>query len=250
LTWNPIRKVLSTLSKNQVRHLLMGGQACVLYGGAEFSRDTDVAILADSANLARLTVSLQELQAECIAVPPFESAYLERGHAIHFRCHHPDADRMRLDVMAVMRGVAPFNELWQRRTTLEDDTGLVLNVLALPDLVVAKKTQRGKDWPMIQRLVEANYAQFRQSPTAEQISFWFKELRTPSLLIRLAAKYPDQFEAACRERPLLAHAAAASERALAAAIADEQRQEQEADRLYWEPLRQELESLRRQRRNQ
>ena len=30
----------------------MGGQACVFYGAAEFSRDTDFAILADAANLA------------------------------------------------------------------------------------------------------------------------------------------------------------------------------------------------------
>jgi hypothetical protein len=29
----------------------MGGQACVFYGAAEFSRDTDLAILADTANL-------------------------------------------------------------------------------------------------------------------------------------------------------------------------------------------------------
>lgn len=29
--------------------MLMGGQACVFYGGAEFSRDTDFAILADRA---------------------------------------------------------------------------------------------------------------------------------------------------------------------------------------------------------
>lgn len=37
-----------------VRHLLMGGQACVFYGAAEFSRDTDLAILADDENLSRL----------------------------------------------------------------------------------------------------------------------------------------------------------------------------------------------------
>jgi len=30
----------------------MGGQACVFYGAAEFSRDTDLLILADAANLA------------------------------------------------------------------------------------------------------------------------------------------------------------------------------------------------------
>jgi hypothetical protein len=31
--------------RSQVRALLMGGQACVFYGAAEFSRDTDLAIL-------------------------------------------------------------------------------------------------------------------------------------------------------------------------------------------------------------
>lgn len=36
---------------HRVRALLMGGQACVWYGAAEFSRDTDFAILAEPANL-------------------------------------------------------------------------------------------------------------------------------------------------------------------------------------------------------
>jgi hypothetical protein len=49
---NPIRKVLSTFQSCEARALLMGGQACVFYGGAEFSRDTDFAVLADTENLA------------------------------------------------------------------------------------------------------------------------------------------------------------------------------------------------------
>lgn len=51
---NPILRVLSTLSRHRVRALLMGGQACVAYGGAEFSRDVDVAVAADAGNLAQL----------------------------------------------------------------------------------------------------------------------------------------------------------------------------------------------------
>jgi hypothetical protein len=43
---------------HRVRALLMGGQACVFYGAAEFSRDTDFAIRADAANLARLRRTL------------------------------------------------------------------------------------------------------------------------------------------------------------------------------------------------
>jgi len=36
---NPIRKVLSSMRARRVRALLMGGQACVFYGAAEFSLD-------------------------------------------------------------------------------------------------------------------------------------------------------------------------------------------------------------------
>ena len=61
---------------HRVRALLMGGQACVFYGAAEFSRDTDFAILAVAANLARLRRALADLRAEPIAVPPFELKYL------------------------------------------------------------------------------------------------------------------------------------------------------------------------------
>jgi hypothetical protein len=35
---NQTLKALSTQTSHTVRHLLMGGQACVLYGAAQFSR--------------------------------------------------------------------------------------------------------------------------------------------------------------------------------------------------------------------
>jgi hypothetical protein len=95
----------------------MGGQACVFYGAAEFnlSRDTDLALLASDDNFDRFRAALASLLAEPVAVPPFQPHYLQRGHAAHFRCRHPDATGMRIDVMTVMRGVAPFEDLWERR---------------------------------------------------------------------------------------------------------------------------------------
>ena len=128
---NPIRKVLSSMRKHRVRALLMGGQACVFYGAAEFSRDTDFAILADTANLARLRKALAELQAGVIAVPPFELKYLRRGHAVHFRCQHPEAFGMRVDIMSKMRGVETFPKLWGRRTTIEIPDGMKCDLLSL-----------------------------------------------------------------------------------------------------------------------
>lgn len=141
---NPIRKVLSIFQNYEVRALLMG-QACVFYGAAEFSRDTDFAIQADVENLDRLRQAMANLQAEVIAVPPFTQEYLKRGHAVHFRCRHPEAAGLRVDVMAVMRGVAPFRDLWERRTSIHMNDGARFELLSLPDLVAAKKTQFDKD---------------------------------------------------------------------------------------------------------
>lgn len=225
----------------------MGGQACVFYGAAEFSRDTDLAILSSSENIVRLSKALEELQAEVIAVPPFELKYLRKGHGIHFRCHVPEAAGMRVDVMTKMRGVDSFSKLWTRRTTMSIEDGTTYDLMSLPDLVRAKKTQRDKDWPMLRRLVEANYFSNRAHPSAQQIHFWFLELRTPELLIELAAKHPRLPNQLVRRRPLLKLATPGSELTLAEALRKEERLEREADRQYWLPLRAELEQLRHAR---
>ncbi len=241
---NPIRKVLSILGNHKVQHLLMGGQACVLYGGAQFSRDVDIALLAHPDNLSNLQTALNELEAEVIAVPPFALDYLVRGQAVHFRCYHPEANSLRLDVMSTMRGLDAFPLLWHRRMTLTLEDGFSLEMLSLPDLVCAKKTQRDKDWPMIRLLVEAHYSSHRENPSPEQIRFWFREGRTVPLLVNLATLYPDLHLEAARQRPLLALATAGQETALEAALIEEETTERKADRLYWLPLKQELERLR------
>jgi len=229
---------------HRVRALLMGGQACVFYGAAEFSRDTDLAIVADAANLARLRRALDDLQAEAIAVPPFELKYLRRGHALHFRCRHSGALRMRVDVMAKMRGVDAFAKLWQRRTTIELPDGTRCDLLSLPDLVRAKKTQRDKDWPMIRRLVEAHYFQNCAKPNPAQIRFWLEELRTPELLVEFAQSHPMLCRRLVSRRPLLAKAASGRMKELEQALAFEESAERERDRRYWLPLRAELKKLR------
>jgi hypothetical protein len=232
------------MREHGVQSLLMGGQACVFYGAAEFSRDTDLALLASSANLDRFRAALADLQAECIAVPPFDASYLERGHAVHFRCHHPDAEGMRIDVMSVMRGVESFDRLWDRRTTIETSDGDRFDLLSLSDLVQAKKTQRDRDWPMVRRLVEVHYLSNREHGAPDQVGFWLAELRTPALLAEAASLYPDRAAALAGRRPALALVARADAEAVEAALAEEERIEREADRRYWQPLREELERLR------
>jgi len=232
------------MAAHRVRALLMGGQACVFYGAAEFSRDTDLLVLADAGNLQRVDAALRELQAECIAVPPFGAEYLERGHAVHFRCHHPEAAGMRVDLMAKLRGVDPFALLWERRTTLQEADGTTYELLALPDLVQAKKTQRSKDWPMLQRLLEAHYLQHRAAPTPAQQRFWLLELRTPELLVEAARSWAGLTRELSNQRPLLRLAEPGTLGELSEALGAEQSAEQERDKIYWQPLKAELEQLR------
>ena len=228
---------------HRVLALLMGGQACVFYGAAEFSRDTDFAILAAAENLARLRKALADLRAEPIAVPPFELKFLKRGHALHFRCQHPEALRMRVDVMSKMRGVDSFTKLWRRRTAIELPDGTKCDLLSLPDLVQAKKTQRDKDWPMIRRLVEAHYFAHSAQPNLAQVKFWLLELRTPELLREIARTNTGLAQRLAHQRPLLKHAIAKSAR-LEKALLHEEADLRAADKAHWLPLRKELERLR------
>jgi hypothetical protein len=121
----------------------MGGQACIFYGAAEFSRDLGLLVLADAQNLERLQLALADLEAEPVAVPALGEAILAKGHAAHFRCRRADVAGLRIDFMSRYRGGPGFGDLWRRRTTIETD-GQTIDLLALEDLVGANKDAAGQ----------------------------------------------------------------------------------------------------------
>lgn len=51
---NPIHKALLIAKISNAQYLLMGGQACILYGAAEFSRDLDLAISVEANSIDTL----------------------------------------------------------------------------------------------------------------------------------------------------------------------------------------------------
>lgn len=224
----------------------MGGQACVFYGAAEFSRDVDFAVFAEPENLQKLQKAMRTLHANVIAVPPFDASFLQMGLAVHFRCQAEGVEGMRVDVMTKMRGVDPFPQLWERRTTIQIDQTEV-DLLSLPDLVNAKKTQRSKDWPMIQRLVEAHWFQNRHDPTPARVHFWLRECRTPEILEELVTHFPESVHSLQAEREALKCALSGDWNRLDAALEEERMSEVHADRAYWAPLRKEIERLRHQK---
>jgi hypothetical protein len=227
----------------------MGGQACVFYGAAQISKDIDFLVLAEPENFARLQAALAELQADRIAVPPFDPAALARGHAVHFRCRARGADGLRVDVMTRLRSMPEFPLLWERRTTLVDDDGVEYHLLCIPDLVQAKKTQRSKDWPVIELLVTIHYREHASDATDDRVDFWLREARTPELLVELCQRFPTQAAELAPHRPLIRLAREQSLDDLRTALDAEVRAEQALDRDYWEPLRRELEQFRREHRD-
>ena len=227
----------------------MGGQACIFYGAAEFSRDLDLLILGDTPNLANLLRALDTLAAKVIAVPPLEARHLLRGHAVHLRCRREDVAGLRIDLMSSLRGVAGFEELWARRTTIEV-AGEPIDLLAMEDLVRAKKTQRDKDWPMIRRLVEQSYFRHSRSATEELVRFWLRELRTPELLLEVAGAHPELARAEAVLRPAVQAALSARPEDVSETLEAEEREERRKDREYWAPLKRELEEFRLGRKNQ
>lgn len=244
---NPILKVLSVMRGCRVRFLLMGGQACVLYGGSEFSRDTDLVLLPDRENLVALQEALKILLAEEIAVPRLTVDNLNKGHAVHFRCKHPEAFDMRVDIMSVLRNTQPFTELWRRRSTLKLDEGVTVDIVSLQDLVTMKKTQRDKDWTHIRRLIEAHYRENHEKKSKENILFWLMESRTSEILREAIGMDAGIAETARAKRPLLRKISDCTDEELRDMLLAEEKEEKKADREYWQPLLKELEQFRHQR---
>ena len=226
----------------------MGGQACVFYGAAQFSKDVDFVLLADAENYGRLHAALAELKAGRIAVPRFDPAALARGHAVHFRCQAAGVEGLRVDVMTRQRSLPDFPTMWERRTVAVDEAGTEFDIMAIEDLVQAKKTQREKDWPMIAALVDAHHQAFASDISPGRITFWLREARTPETVAELCRQFPAEASALAEQRPLLRLTQGGDLEPLRAALDAEVRAEQAKDRAYWEPLRKELEQFRREER--
>ena len=241
---NPILKVLSTLKEHDVKCLLIGGQACIVYGAAEFSRDSDFVILCERKNIEKLQNALSALKAKTIYAPPLKIEYLERGHACHFRCNAQGLQGLRIDILSKMRRCAPFEELWKRKKMVKLKGAITINVLGLEDLVQSKKTQRDKDWLMLKRLVENDIILNKANPSEGKIKWWLLESRNVESLVKLTQNHPALAKKSASQRPLLSLAIQRDTENLSEQLAQEELLERRKDVEYWKPLRGELEVLR------
>lgn len=244
MTASPILRVLSTLKKQKVKSLLIGGQACILYGAAEFSRDSDFVVLAEAANLEALKKALKALKAVRIYFPDLSIEYLVKGHASHFRCRARGVEGLRVDVMGRLKGCEPFNRLWARRSRVSVPGAGSVDIISLADLVESKKTQRDKDWLMLARLVENDIFVRDGRGAALKASWWLKQGRVAETLLRLCADYPVLARRVAAARPLLKEALKGNIKKVAVLLRKEELAERANDIKYWSPLKKELEEMR------
>ncbi len=154
-----IANFFQSLDRNGVEHLLISGQATVLYGAATFSEDIDLWINPTEENRGRLMLALQESQARYYKLtPPMTVEHLEQGHGFHFILPGGAAGEIYLDVMGNPPRVGSFAGSVATARKMETEWG-VIHTIGIKPLVELKKTQRLEDYPIISKLVLAWFDQ-------------------------------------------------------------------------------------------
>jgi hypothetical protein len=147
-----MRNLFRAFDRRKVRHLVISGQAAVLYGAAHFSQDLDLWVDPRLANVARLLRALADLRAVVHKLtPPITPANVRRGHGFHFVVPNGGGGRLYLDVMGRPPRVGSFDAAARRANRVRTPWGR-LTVVAIEDLVELKKTNRPADYDVITRL--------------------------------------------------------------------------------------------------
>ena len=194
-------------------------------------------------NLVNLKKALNILKAKQIFIPSLIKEYLDKGHACHFRCFARDVENLRIDIMSKLKGCDNFEKLWERRYIIKMPNRMIIEVISLEDLVQCKKTQRDKDWFMINRLIENDMFKVKR-PSKTKIKWWLNECRDAEKLIKLSGENIKLAKESIKQRALLKFALKKDVRKLKFSLYNEEMYERNKDIKYWEPLKKELGILR------
>lgn len=241
-SFGPFSAVLAALEKNNVKYIIIGGQAVIAYGASQFTRDADLWIHPLKNNLNRLQKALKALKTTLRFLPPLEPSYLKKGHGVHFRFKYQGRD-FYIDILGKPPRVSGFAPAWKDAERIEWH-GLNVPVLDIPRLVATKKTNRERDYLVIQLLGEMVFEQIRRDKVAREsaISWLAKESRNPQHLKIIARRWEGGREALFNSKRPAAILAAqdASLVNIQKELDVEKEKLKKEDRKYWQPLISEL----------
>jgi hypothetical protein len=129
-----LQSVFASFQKNEVKYVVIGGIAAVLYGVPRATFDLDVLIEPSIENAGRLLHAMIEAGLGTASLTSVEDL-LAKEITIF-------ADRIRLDVQTSTPGIE-FEGAWRRRVTM-NYKGQALEVVSLPDLIASKRAS-GRD---------------------------------------------------------------------------------------------------------
>lgn len=129
-----LQTVFASFQRNDVKYLVIGGIAAVLYGVPRATFDLDILIEPTKENAQKLLNALSEVG--------FGTAELTSADEIIGTEITIFTDRVRLDVQTSTPGIL-FQDAWPRRATLKYE-GQSFDVVSLADLIQSK-TAAGRD---------------------------------------------------------------------------------------------------------
>lgn len=126
---NRLQDVFASFQKHDVKYVVIGGIAAVLYGVPRATFDLDILIDATLDNAQRLLDAL--LDAKLGTASLISADELLANEITVFN------DRVRIDVQTVTPGLC-FEKAWQNRETMEYQ-GQKFYVVSLDDLITSKR---------------------------------------------------------------------------------------------------------------
>ena len=124
-----LQSVFASFQRNDVKYLVIGGIAAVLYGVPRATFDLDVLIEPSEENASRLLNAMMEAGLGTASLASSDDL-LSKEITIF-------TDRIRLDVLTSTPGIV-FEEAWQHRVNM-NYKGQSLEVVSLTDLIASKR---------------------------------------------------------------------------------------------------------------
>jgi hypothetical protein len=129
-----LQTVFASFQKNDVKYVVIGGIAAVLFGVPRAKFDLDVLIESTAENAERFLGAMAEAGLGTASLTSVEDL-LSKELTIF-------TDRIRLDVQTSTPGIT-FEDAWAHRVTM-NYKGQVLEVVSLADLIASKRAS-GRD---------------------------------------------------------------------------------------------------------
>ena len=150
LTSPDFKELLNLFKKHNVKYLVVGGYAVMLYTEPRFTKDLDLLISVEINNATAVYNALKEFGAPLFNLT--EKDFSQDGYF-----YQMGRAPMRVDILMSIPGIK-FEDAWNRHKRLTID-GIEMNFISKEDLIISKKASgRPQDLIDVENLEKPNNA--------------------------------------------------------------------------------------------